>query len=132
MHGIEGFVDHLFVAYVRIKFSGDDEFRRAQVDTGFNGELWIPKTQASTIFGIQRENNPREYYEEVTYADGSRGRILVIYPKIIWFGTEREVTAFVSEGGSIMVGSGLLIDCILKINFPQRKVRIVNTNRDPE
>lgn len=78
--------------------------------------------------------------EEMIYADGTRKRADYAYATIKWFGRDRMVTAYIARQTAdekreskkgrgvkrdiILLGTELLADCTLEINFSERKVFI--------
>jgi predicted aspartyl protease len=124
---IEGVIGENLGLYIELEFPRYRQVRRVKVDIGFNGEMWIPEPEAhSIVFGARWEGDFIEYeiVEPVEYAGGFIERVAVMYSRIRWFNEERRVKVFVPRGGEIMIGTKLLLDCVLTVDFPRRRLRI--------
>ena len=118
---IVGMVDAEGIPMIAL-MAGDDSYT-AIVDTGFNGDLELPEKLYSWV-------NPRLIGRR--WAELAGGRSLEEELYLVDFPFDgRTVTAeasFVSAGETILIGTGLLGDYRLEIDFPQTKV-ILKKNR---
>jgi predicted aspartyl protease len=64
-------------------------------------------------------------FQTVEYADGRRTRELVFLGSVVLGGQEKRAEISLTEAQEILIGTGLLADYTLEINFPQRSVRLV-------
>lgn len=142
MEIMEGFLDEFLFPCVRLQFVGYPDPLEVHIDTGFNRELLIPESQEYILtVGLRWEGDyvgGKE--EEMTYADGTKKRADYAYATIKWFGKDRVVTAYIARRTDaerredkkgrgrkrdiILLGTELLADCTLEINFSERKVLI--------
>jgi clan AA aspartic protease len=104
-------------------FSGKNERSTIQtiVDTGYNGELILP------------ENNIQELdLEFVGTIDGELANGEIVEMKLFkgrlqWFGSIEEVAIGSTESESPLLGTQLLADCELHVNFKEGVVEISKT-----
>jgi predicted aspartyl protease len=133
-YDLEGSVDDLNRPLVRIETPSFADPLVAFVDTGFNGALLIDETQAARLgFSVARNSATpvqlaSQRSENFSLGEGS----------FIWLGERRTIIAHVlieTQGErrarnarkteeEILIGTGLLSDCRLEIDFPARKVVI--------
>jgi predicted aspartyl protease len=133
-YDLEGSVDDLKRPLVRIETSGFTDPLVAFVDTGFNGALLIDERQAARLgFSVMRNSAT-----PVRLASQRSEDFMVGRGSFIWLGERRTIIAHVLieiEGErrvrnarkteeEILIGTGLLSDCRLQIDFPARKVLI--------
>lgn len=131
MQAMEGFLDARLFPYLNLEFPGQEDLLPVHIDTGFNRELLIPRS-LEYILGeaLRWEGDYLADPEKITYADGREEAVDSVYVKIKWFGSEREVIAHIMTDEKwkwkkkILLGTELLADCTLDINFPERRVRI--------
>jgi predicted aspartyl protease len=131
-YDLEGSVDDLNRPLVRIETPGFTDPLVAFVDTGFNGTLLIDERQAARLgFSVAKDS-----ITQVRLA--SKENFLVGQGIFIWLGERRTILAHVlietrgeRRAGNareteeeILIGTGLLSDCRLEIDFPARKVLI--------
>ena len=90
----------------------------AIVDTGFNGYLSVPQKLAD------RSGWYFLGYEEYEIATGEKVRQKVYLGKIIFDGKEMESYILTSKSRDVLIGTKLLKDRVLTVNFKLRKVRI--------
>jgi predicted aspartyl protease len=133
-----GSVDDVGQPMVRIKVLNYSDSVIAFIDTGFNGALLIDETQAQRM-GLSIA--PPRVTEQVRLASQRNERFLVARGDFLWFGERRKVTALVMAEPAqarsarrlrtveeeILIGTELLKDCRLEIDFPKRTVRITMT-----
>ncbi|MHB8270301.1 hypothetical protein [Bradyrhizobium sp.] len=133
-YDLEGSVDDLKRPLVRIETPGFDDPLVVFVDSGFNGALLIDETQAARMgFSVARNSATpvrlaSQRSENFSLGEGS----------FIWLGERRTIIAHVlieTQGErrarnarkteeEVLIGTGLLSDCRLEIDFPARKVLI--------
>jgi hypothetical protein len=133
-YDLEGSVDDLKRPLVRIETPGFTDPLIAFVDTGFNGALLIDETQAARLgFSVVRNSIAPVRLASQRHENFLRGR-----GSFLWFGERRAITAYVmieTQGErrarnarkteeEILIGTDLLSDCRLEIDFPARKVLI--------
>jgi predicted aspartyl protease len=119
---------------VRIEAPGFDDPLVALIDTGFNGALILDEVQAAKLgFDVARK-----WYARVRLASLREERMQLCRGMLLWFGERVPVTAFVLEESQaqrrmrtalrteeeILIGTELLPDCRLELDFPGRKVLI--------
>lgn len=133
-YDLEGSVDDRKRPLVRIETAGLTDPLVAFVDTGFNGALLIDQTQAARLgFSVARGSvKPAEL------ANRRKEDFLLGQGSFTWLGERRIIVAYVlieTEGEryarnarkteeEILIGTELLADCRLEIDFPARKVLI--------
>ncbi|MBI1754947.1 hypothetical protein HY250_02440 [Candidatus Azambacteria bacterium] len=122
---IEGSFDWRFVPYVYIEFVGWGEPKEVFVDTGCNGDLLMHSKYTDPAYGLQWESTIEDR-DNVKLADGKTRQFDRPSTKIVWFGVERQVTVWLTHDEDIMLGTRLLSDCVLEIDFRNRRVRITN------
>ena len=133
-YDLEGSVDDRKRPLVRIETPGFTDPLLAFVDTGFNGALLIDETQAARLgFSVARDS-----IRPVQLASQRNEDFMVGRGSFLWFGERRTITAYVmieTQGErrarnarkteeEILIGTDLLSDCRLEIDFPARKVLI--------
>ena len=133
-YDLEGSVDDLKRPLVRIETPGFTDPLVAFLDTGFNGALLIDERQAARLgFSVERDS-----ITPVQLASQRKEDFLVGRGSFIWLGERRTIIAYVlieTQGErrarnarkteeEILIGTGLLSDCRLEIDFPARKVLI--------
>lgn len=90
----------------------------AVIDTGFNGTLSLPESL------IQRLGWRWIGYESYEIATGDVVREKVFVGRIRWFGRTQEVDTVASHAKDILIGTRLLEERRLTIDFHKRRVRI--------
>ena len=113
-----GRVNDFNEAVVEIEFEPDGETIEFMLDTGFNGNLCVPRSV------LQRLNLT---IVDATYFYGIGGKrqpIDVAYAKINWFGSLFEVFVLVNDGDDFLLGTQLLADKELYINYKTGEVVI--------
>jgi len=133
-YDLEGSVDDLNRPLVRIEMPGFTDPLLAFVDTGFNGTLLIDETQAMRLgFSVTRNSTTPVRLATRRYENFQVGR-----GSFMWLGERKTITAFVmiepqgerrarnagKTEEEILIGTELLLDCRLQIDFPARKVLI--------
>lgn len=118
---MSGYVNDSREAILQIALVGDGKRLksvRAIIDTGFTGDLTVPKSVIDELGFTMRG------FQEVILADGSRQYFEMCVGSIIWNGQMRQVEINAAETDSL-VGMGLLEDYKLEIEGrPGGEVRI--------
>jgi clan AA aspartic protease len=86
------------------------------VDTGFNGELVLPRKL------IRRLRWPLKGQVRVELADGSLVRTDVYEGRILWFGQERVVAVYATASKDGLLGTQMLKGCTLFLDPDENKV----------
>jgi hypothetical protein len=133
-YDLEGSVDDRKRPLVRIEAPGFTDPLVAFVDTGFNGAILIDETQAARLgFSVAKDS-----IKPVQLASQRNENFLLGRGSFIWLGERRTIDAYVlieTQGErrarnarrteeEILIGTDLLSDCRLQIDFPARKVLI--------
>jgi predicted aspartyl protease len=133
-YDLEGSVDDLKRPLVRIETLGFADPLVAFVDTGFNGALLLDERQAARL-GFSVVSNSAT---PVQLASRRQEDFMVGRGSFLWLGERRTITAYVmieiqgerrarnarKTEEEILIGTDLLSDCRLEIDFPARKVLI--------
>jgi predicted aspartyl protease len=90
----------------------------AILDTGFDGDVCLP-TQVAIQLGLELAAT-----QLIELADGTRKRELVFAGEGVFEDEVRKVEIILTEAQDTLVGSRLLADKILEIDFPNRMVEI--------
>jgi clan AA aspartic protease len=91
----------------------------AIIDTGFDGDICIP-TPLAVQLGLELTAET-----QVELADGTIKTQLVFAGSVHFLGKTREVAIYISDSYDSLVGTAMLADCRLTIDFPTGKVRLV-------
>jgi len=86
------------------------------VDTGFNGELVLPRKL------IQALKWPLKGQVRVELADGSLVSTDVYEGRVLWFGQERVVTVYATASKDGLLGTQMLMGCTLFLDPDENKV----------
>jgi predicted aspartyl protease len=90
----------------------------AILDTGFDGDVCLP-TQVAIQLGLELAAT-----QLIELADGTRKRELVFAGEGVFEDELRKVEIILTEAQDTLIGSRLLADKILEIDFPKRTVEI--------
>ncbi len=102
--------------YVSLMIDGRLRRKRAIVDTGFNGYLSPPASFAKNWYFSG--------YEQYEIATGDIVEQKVYLGKILWNRKIRDVYAVTSHADDILIGTKLLRQNILVIDFAKKRVSI--------
>jgi clan AA aspartic protease len=117
---LHGKVNEFGEACVEISFTHTDKICRFLIDTGFNGSLCIPRKTAEEL-------NLKVEEQTTFYGVGDhQAEIDIAYTEINWFAETAEVSVLVNEGEDFLLGTALLENKELYINFKTREVLIRN------
>ena len=81
------------------------------VDTGFDSEVALSYGHADR-FDLEILQ-----YAKVTYASGKSEQEIIARGKIVWFGEERDVRVILSDDEEPAIGTRLLKDCVMTMDF---------------
>lgn len=117
---IEGYIDIAGRPMVDIIAIGAEEEipLSAIVDTGFNGDIYLP-TRVAVRLGLKLNDT-----FPVEFADGSIKEELVFVGKVKWGNQVKTVGVFLTQSDDALVGTGLLKDSELKIGFLSKNLVI--------
>lgn len=123
---IEGYVDSsTFSPMVSIKLvsSEDEEVESpAIVDTGYNGEVILPENKIQEM-GLEFLGTI-----DSELANGQIVEIELFRGRLKWFDMMREVTIGATQSDEALLGTQLLSDCELRVDFKQGKLTIDQLN----
>jgi clan AA aspartic protease len=91
---------------------------QAWIDTGFNGELVLPKERIDDL-GL-----PQSGTVKAILADGSEITLQRYTCQIEWFGQQRELEVVANEGEYPLLGVGLLLGHELHISYRSGEIEI--------
>ena len=90
----------------------------AIVDTGYNGYLWLSRGLVEMarieMVGRAKYTMLDNIERDGAYFDGH----------LFWFGQLREVRVIVGAIGDPLIGTTLLRECLLEVDFPARTVKL--------
>lgn len=90
------------------------------IDTGFNGSLSLPARLMTNLdFEIIGE-------EEVAGVGSYKVVCPIAVAEIFWLGEKRTVEVLVNDGEDVLLGREMLEDCVLRINYRNKRVTISN------
>lgn len=94
----------------------------ALIDTGFSGYLCIPTTIARDL-GLELCGS-----QEVELADGRWIKQLEFHGKVRFLDHEHHVIIALTDSETALIGTSLLGDCRLTIDFPAKKIQLKRKN----
>ena len=95
----------------------------AIIDTGFDGHLCLP-TSLAVGLGLELSGQ-----NEVELADGTRKMELVFAGTVRFLDDRRDVAIYLTDGDEALIGTRLLSDCRISIDFTTGKVQL--TRKQP-
>lgn len=120
---MSGYVNTSREAILQIAIVGDNKKLKsikAVIDTGFTGDLTLPKTAIDDLGFTLRG------FQNVTLGDGSTQYFDMYIGSVIWDGQMRQVEIHVAETDSL-IGMGLLEEYKLEMDIrPGSEVRITS------
>lgn len=93
----------------------------AAVDTCFEGEVCIPATMGIEL-GLVLMGR-----EEFEYADGRREIDYIFMGETIFMGEKKPISIVLTQSEQALIGTELIADCTLTIDFPTGRVDIAKT-----
>ena len=119
---MNGHVDSLGRALVTVSVRPSDVGAAHQVqvwiDTGFNGELVLPRQQIEDL-ALQQSGTIK-----AILADGSEVALRRYACLIDWFGEERDLEVIANDGEYPLLGVGLLLGHELRISYRSGNITI--------
>ena len=117
---IKGVIDEYGHAFVQIEVGGRKSSLTtlALLDSGFDGELCLP-IEIALPLGLELAA-----VQTVEFADGSTKKELLFDGRLRWEGKFRRVEISLTEAQQAMLGTALLLDRCLTIDFRSGEVRI--------
>lgn len=112
-----GEIDLLPWLAVNVEANNGTQEIKFVVDTGFDGELAIPRSLTS-LFGTSRNTR------EADYANGQRGTNMIVKCRVEWTKGYRDVTAMYVDGVNPLIGMELLEDCLVTLEIEGNGGRI--------
>lgn len=106
------------VLQVTVKGSRTQVLLEAIIDTGFDGFICLPVELAIQL-GLELIG-----FQTVEYADGRRVRELVFLGSVILADREMTVEISLTNSQDTLLGTGLLEDYVVEINFHCKTVRL--------
>lgn len=88
------------------------------IDTGFNGDLVLPRQQIDDL-GLQQSGTVK-----AILADGSEVALQRYFCLIDWFGEQRDMEVVANEGEYPLLGVGLLLGLDLHISYRSGEITI--------
>ena len=88
------------------------------IDTGFTGDLLLPRSQ------IQQLGLNESVMVKAVLADGRKSRMLTYAAWINWFGERREIEVIAGENRTALLGVGLLLDHCLTVDYRTLRVEL--------
>ncbi|SRR5258708_38857674 len=119
LNGIVNDRDEPVVRLHLISSKGRSHFHPVIIDTGFNGNLSVPEKLA------RRYGWPWIGNESYEIATGDVVEQKVFLGEIRWFGSRQQVYAVASHAQDILMGTRLLKQHRLMINFKMKQLRIL-------
>lgn len=115
----KGTVNELLEACITIRFDQQNSLE-CIIDTGFSGALMLPH---SFIAQLQAQQIGSEFF---TLAGGQEIESEIFVLAIFWFGKQRFINVVASNAEDALIGTELLRNSVLHINYPTSKVEIKN------
>lgn len=97
----------------------------AAVDTCFEGEVCLPATAAIEL-GLVLMGR-----EEFEYADGRREMDYLFAGEAIFMGEQKPISIVLTQSNQALIGTELMADCTLTVDFPTGRVDIVRSATKP-
>ena len=123
-----GFVDDSGRAILRISITNGGRSNRESidvwVDTGFTGDLVVPR---SIIEILKLE--PSGTIDGVL-ADGTQTLLETYHCEIEWFGKNRSLEVIANSGEMSLLGVGLLLAKVLKVDYTNLNVSLLPSTKD--
>jgi clan AA aspartic protease len=94
----------------------------ALIDTGFDGDICLP-TQLAIQLGLDLRD-----MVWVELADGTLKDELVFAGVVVWEGENREAMITLTESQEALLGTGLLADSVLEMDFARRQIIVKKAN----
>ncbi len=121
---LQGFVNEYGEPIVSLELVSGNELvdNSAVIDTGFNGYLSISKNV------LKRLDWQFIGYEEYELANGTRFKEKIYLGRIVFDGEAHEVLVVATDSEDALIGTKLLKEKILTINFRMNMIEIVDAD----
>jgi clan AA aspartic protease len=113
----KGFVTESLDAILTIKLATGSQIEGA-IDTGFNGFLLLPRRF------IEDNSLPLVGTESVVMVEQNITEVEVAAGEVIWLDSKLAVRILVSENDECLIGTQMLVDTKLEINYKNFSVKI--------
>ena len=113
----KGLVNENSEAVLRIKLTSGETID-CVLDTGFNGNLILPKSF------VEKYSPDVLIRVQVELAEGKTAEVGMTTVEIKWLGNEFPINILVSETDECLIGTELLVDSLLEIDYKNRLVKI--------
>ncbi len=127
MDDIDGYVDLSTltpIVTLRLLSNDDKEFDLAtMVDTGYNGDIILPER---LIDEMRLEYSGASWGE---LANGDVSEMKIFRGRLKWFDADKEISIGATRSDVALMGTLLLVDCDLNVNFADGLVRIHKMRR---
>ena len=113
----EGFVNENLEAVLKINLSNGSQIE-CVIDTGFNGSFLFPRKFV--------EDNSMRFVgkEEITMVEENTIFIETALAEVNWLGKDFSIQILVSENNECLIGTQMLIDSKLEIDYKNLTVKI--------
>lgn len=101
---------------LRHPVSGSEKTIEAWIDTAFSGELVVPSLLLADLASFPTTSI------RARLADGSEVDLGAITLLLNWLGSLRNVEVVTAQGQFPLLGTGLLLDRVLTVDYPNRSV----------
>jgi clan AA aspartic protease len=108
----------LLVVSVRHPAGGPETTFEAWVDTGFNGDLVLPRGQVATL-GL-----PVGFGSHAVLANGSQIELETYAAQVDWFGELKGIEVIANDGEFPLLGVGLLRGHALHIDYARQTLTL--------
>ena len=92
---------------------------KAWIDTGFNGDLVLPKNLISQL-GLVHSGTVK-----AILADGSQVTLKTYACQLDWFGSQRDLEIVSNDGEYPLLGIGLLLDHDLYLSYRSGEITLI-------
>jgi clan AA aspartic protease len=113
----KGFVTENFEAFLAIQLT-NGAFIDCLLDTGFNGSLLLSREF------VERNKMELVGREPITMVEKHVAEIDVVAGEIVWLGSTFLVRVLVSENDECLIGTQMLVDSKLEIDYKYLTVKI--------
>ena len=112
-----GFLTEYLDAVIAVKLENGSQIELV-IDTGFNGSLLLPRTFVDDNFLELIGQEP------VNMIEGHHDVVDVVEAKLNWLGQIVKVDALISETADCLLGTKMLVDSKLEIDYKNLTVKI--------
>ena len=112
---LQGWIDDQFSPRIKINAAVGTELKPV-VDTGFNGQLVLPKRHLKKLGFVYRG------WRLIELADGSKIPSAFYEGTIYWFGRKQNVWAHPTKSEDALLGTQMLIGCLFDLDIESNYV----------